>query len=602
MSLAVTFATIPEMFLNLTDKYMQDERPMLVRKVDGTYTPLRYRDMRAMVGQFYHGLAALGVRSGDRVGLLAENRPEWVVTDLACLYHGAADVPIFPSQTAKQVEFILNDAGVSVAVVSNQFQLNKIMRIRDDVKSLKHIIVMNELDSLPEGVMSFQQVLDGGLPEHEKHPNALREASIRIKPEDLCTIIYTSGTTGNPKGVMLTHSNFVSNVIAAAKVIPIDDSDVLLSFLPLCHVFERMAGYYTAISCGATVAYAESIETVAENMVEIKPTVVIAVPRLFERIYNRIARMVEKGSGSKKKIFYWAVGVGRKQVQAAKRGGAGVLLRSQHTLAERLVFGKLKERTGGRIRFFVSGGAALPRELGEFFEAVGISIIEGYGLTESSPVISANRLGKQKFGSVGFALPGVEVRIADDGEILTRGPHVMKGYYRNKKATEEAIDGDGWLHTGDIGMLDEMGYLYITDRKKHLFVSSGGKNIAPQPIESLFASNEYIDQFVLIGDKRMFLTALIVPDFDALKEYADSHNIAYKDVSELLSHNEVYKLIEGTIQGTQKDLANFEKVRRFTLLDEPFTIENGAMTPSLKIRRKVVEERYQDLIEAMYRQ
>ncbi|MCB2206098.1 long-chain fatty acid--CoA ligase [bacterium] len=602
MSLAVTFATIPEMFLNLTDKYMHDERPMILRKVEGKYRPLRYSDMRTMVAQFYHGLAKLGIKDGDRIGLLAENRPEWVVTDLACLYHGAADVPIFPSQTAKQVAYILNDAGTSVVVVSNLFQLNKVMRIRDEVKSLRHIIVMNELDELPEGVISFQQVLDTGLAEHRRHPNALREASILIKPEHLCTIIYTSGTTGNPKGVMLTHSNFVANVTAAAEAIEINDSDVLLSFLPLCHVFERMAGYYTAMSCGATVAYAESIETVAENMVEIRPTVVIAVPRLFERIYNRIARMVDKGSGAKKKVFYWAVAVGRKYVQAEKKGGAGVLLKSQRALAEKLVFSTLKERTGGRIRYFVSGGAALPRELGEFFEAVGLAIIEGYGLTESSPVIAANRLGKQKFGTVGHALSNVEVKIAEDGEILTRGPHVMKGYYNNKKATEEAIDADGWLHTGDVGMLDENGYLYITDRKKHLFVSSGGKNIAPQPIESLFAGNEFIDQFVLIGDKRMFLTALIVPDFNALKEYADARNIVYRDTAELLSHNEVYKLIEGTIQATQKDLANFEKVRRFTLLDEPFTIENGAMTPSLKIRRKVVEERYQDLIEAMYRQ
>jgi long-chain acyl-CoA synthetase len=276
-------------------------------------------------------------------------------------------------------------------------------------------------------------------------------------------------------------------------------------------------------------------------------------------------------------------------------------LRSQHALASKLVFSKLRERTGGRIRFFVSGGAALPRELGEFFEAVGMIIIEGYGLTESSPVIAANRLGRHRYGSVGEALPGVEVKIAEDGEIFTRGPHVMKGYYNNKKATEEAIDHEGWLHTGDIGMLDEHGYLYITDRKKHLFVSSGGKNIAPQPIENLFAGNEFIDQFVLIGDKRMFLTALIVPDFDALREYADSHGIPYRDNTELVKHAEIYKLIERTIHGTQKDLANYEKVRRFTLLEQAFSIENGEMTPSLKIRRKAVEERYHDLIEAMYR-
>ncbi|MFA6234898.1 MAG: AMP-dependent synthetase/ligase, partial [Bacteroidota bacterium] len=417
----------------------------------------------------------------------------------------------------------------------------------------------------------------------------------------ICTIIYQSGTTGNPKGVMLTHNNFVSNVRSSAQVLPIDDTDLLLSFLPLCHVFERMAGYYTAMSCGASTAYAESIETVAENMVEMHPTIVIAVPRLFERIYNRIARMVEKDSGLKKKIFYAAVSTGRKYMKAQKHKGAGLLLRTQFGLAEKLVFSKLKARTGGRIKYFVSGGAALPRELGEFFEAVGLLIIEGYGLTESSPVIAANRIDNHRFGSVGLPIPGVEVKIAEDGEILSRGPHIMKGYYNNKKATEEAIDSEGWLHTGDIGTMDEHGLLYITDRKKHLFVSSGGKNIAPQPIESLFAGCEYIDQFILIGDKRMFLTALIVPDFDALKEYADAHGIPYSDKAELVKNSEINNLIEKTIQATQKDLANYEKVRRFTLLDQAFSIENEQMTPSMKIRRKAIEERYGELIDSMYR-
>ena len=601
MSLAVTFATIPEMFLNLTDKYMNETRPMLMRKVDGAYQPLRYSEVREQVACFYHGLAKLGVSRGDRVGLLAENRPEWVVTDLATLFLGAADVPIFPSQTASQIAYILNDAGTSVIVVSNRFQLAKVQKTRKEVKTLKHVIMMSDIDELPADVLRFRDVLESGRPAHAASPNALRESAIHIAPEDLCTIIYTSGTTGNPKGVMLTHNNFVSNVRAAAEILPISDTDTMLSFLPLCHVFERMAGLYTATSCGATTAYAESIETVAENMIEVKPTIVIAVPRLFERIYNRVARMVEKDSALKKKIFYSAVATGRKFLHAQKHGKAGPLLRAQHALAQKLVFAKLQARTGGRIRYFVSGGAALPRELGEFFEAVGLLIIEGYGLTESSPVISANRIGNHRFGSVGQPLPGVEVKIAEDGEILTRGPHVMKGYYNNKKATEEAIDSDGWLHTGDIGMMDEHGLLFITDRKKHLFVSSGGKNIAPQPIESLFASSEYIDQFVLIGDKRMFLTALIVPDFDALREYADAHGIPYSDKSELAKNAEINRLIEKTIQSTQKDLANFEKMRRFTLLDQPFTIENGEMTPSMKLRRKAIEERYGDLIESMYR-
>ncbi|MBR9975371.1 MAG: long-chain fatty acid--CoA ligase [Bacteroidetes bacterium] len=601
MSLAVTFATIPEMFLNLTDKYKHETRPMLMRKVDGAYQPLRYSEVREQVACFYHGLAKLGLGKGDRIGLLAENRPEWVVTDFAALFLGACDVPIFPSQTATQIEYILNDAGVAAIVVSNRFQLAKVQKIRRQVRSLKHVIMMSDIDELPANVLRFRDVLESGRAAHHDAPNALRESSAHIKPADLCTIIYTSGTTGSPKGVMLTHDNFVSNVKAAAQILPISDTDTLLSFLPLCHVFERMAGLYTATSCGATTAYAESIETVAENMLEVQPTIVIAVPRLFERIYNRIARMVEKDAGLKKKIFYSAIATGRKYVAARKHGRVGTVLRAQHALAQKLVFSKLQARTGGRIRYFVSGGAALPRELGEFFEAVGLLIIEGYGLTESSPVIAANRLDNYRFGSVGPALPGVEVKIAEDGEILTRGPHVMKGYYNSKKATEEAIDGEGWLHTGDIGMMDEHGMLYITDRKKHLFVSSGGKNIAPQAIESLFASNEYVDQFVLIGDKRMFLTALIVPDFDALSEYADAHGIPYSDKSELARNAEIHHLIEQTIQATQKNLANFEKVRRFTLLDQPFTIESGEMTPSMKLRRKAIEERYGDLIESMYR-
>lgn len=601
MGLAVTFATLPEMFLNLTDKFMHDSRPLFLRKVDGAYRPLPYSEIREQVACFYHGLAKLGLSRGDRVGLLAENRPEWVVTDQAVLFHGAMDVPIFPSQTASQIEYILNDAGVSVIVVSNRFQLAKVQKIRKDVKTLKHVIMMSDIDDLPADVQRFSALLESGRAAHAAQPNALREAVVRISPDDLCTIIYTSGTTGNPKGVMLTHGNFVSNVRSSAQILPISESDMFLSFLPLCHVFERMAGYYTAMSCGASTAFAESIETVAENMLEIKPTIVIAVPRLFERMYNRIARMVEKDAGLKKKIFYSAVSTGRKFLHAQKHGGAGLLLRTQYGLADRLVYSKLKARTGGRIRYFVSGGAALPRELGEFFEAVGLLIIEGYGLTESSPVIAANRLDNHHFGSVGLPIPGVEVKIAEDGEILTRGPHVMKGYYNNKKATEEAIDSEGWLHTGDIGMMDEHGLLYITDRKKHLFVSSGGKNIAPQAIENLFASSEYIDQFVLIGDKRMFLTALIVPDFDALKEYADAHGIPYSEKSELVKNAEINNLIEKTIQSAQKDLANFEKVRRFTLLDQPFSIENEQMTPSMKLRRKAIEERYGELIEAMYR-
>jgi len=601
MSIAVPFTTIVEMFVKLTDKYAGSQRPFLLRKKEGTYQPIRYTEFRDQVAQFAHGLMQLGIRQGDRVAILSENRPEWIMTDLAVLSIGAIDVPIYPSQTAKQIEYIIKDSSSVAIVVSNSFQLAKAVKVKKELGALKYIIIMNEPTAdTPPDVLAFQSIMQRGEDGHRKNPALLADTVRTVKASDLCTIIYTSGTTGDPKGVMLTHDNFASNMKSSSQVITISETDLLLSFLPLCHVFERMAGYYTAMSCGATIAYAESIDTVADNLLEVKPTIVCSVPRLFERMYNRIARRVEKDKPIKQKIFYWAVKTGREYHVARKENRVSTTLKLRHRLADKLVFSKLRERTGGRIQYFVSGGAALPRELGEFFEAVGILIIEGYGLTESSPVIAANRLDAYKFGSVGMPIPGVEVKIAEDGEILSRGPNIMKGYYNNKKATEEAIDKDGWLHTGDIGLFDGQGFLYITDRKKHLFVSSGGKNIAPQPIENLFAGNDLIDQFILLGDKRMFLSALIVPDFDVLKEYADSHNIPYKDVKELAKNHEINQLIEKRIQATQKDLANYEKVRRFALLDEPLTIENGGLTPTMKIKRRVVEERYKDLIESLY--
>jgi long-chain acyl-CoA synthetase len=399
---------------------------------------------------------------------------------------------------------------------------------------------------------------------------------------------------------MLTHSNLVSNIIASAQVIDFGVSDTLLSFLPLSHSFERMAGYYTAFACGATIAYAESVETVRDNMLEVKPTIVTTVPRLFERIYSRVIKQVDSGSPIKKKIFRWAIAVGKLHARARRHGRVSPLLAAQHAIADKLVYSKLRERTGGRMKFFVSGGAALASEFGEFFEAVGLKIIEGYGLTETSPVISCNRLDNYKWGAVGMPIPGVEVRIAQDGEILSRGPNTMKGYWKNPQATAEVIDKDGWLHTGDIGHMDAEGFIHITDRKKHLFVSSGGKNIAPQPIENLFLSSKYIEQFMLIGDRRMYLTALIVPDFDALKEYADSNNLPYRDDVELARHPKVNSLIETEINHIQRDLANFERVRRFTLLDRQFTIEDGELTPTQKVRRKAIEERYRGIIDGMY--
>lgn len=600
MPVCVMFETIPEMFLNLTRKFAAEPRPLFMHKVDGQYVGISYVEAERRMELFAFGLASLGVKKGDRVAIISENRPEWAIADLAIVSLGAIDVPVYPTMTAKQTEYIFNDANVVAVVVSNQYQLNKVLKIAVNVKGLKHIILMNEKSGVETGAIAFNKVMEMGERFRESNPQYLIEALKMVRPDNLLTFIYTSGTTGNPKGVMLSHGNLVSNIISSAQVIELHERYTMLSFLPLSHSFERMAGYYTAMACGATIAYAESVETVRDNMLEVRPNVVMTVPRLFERIHSRIIKQIDAGPMPQRKIFHWAVKVGYQFQKARKRSELSPILNLKNKLADKLVFAKIRARTGGRMKFFVSGGAALPREFGEFFEAIGLTIIEGYGLTETSPVLTVNRLEGYKFGSVGQVIPGVTLKIADDGEILARGPNIMQGYWNNPDATAELIDKEGWFHTGDIGVIDSDGYVYITDRKKHLFVSSGGKNIAPQPIENLFLGSKYIEQFVLIGDRRMFLTALIVPDFDSLKEYADSHKLSYQTNNDLVKLPEINSLVEKDIQQLQKDLASFERVRKFALLEKPFTIEDGELTPTLKVKRKVVEERYATLIDGMY--
>jgi long-chain acyl-CoA synthetase len=574
---------------------------MLMHKTGGVYRGVSYAEFTDSAVCFANGLASLGVQRGDRLALVSENRPEWVVADSGMIRIGAVNVSLFPTLSAKQIEFMLNDAGVSHVLVSNALQLAKILKIAPDVPTLQNIILFSGApEPGAERVITYAAVMERGERFRAAHPGHVRDATASVRPDDLLTIIYTSGTTGNPKGVMLTHGNLVSNIRSSADCIPFTHEDLILSFLPLCHSYERMAGYYTAMACGVTIAYAESIETVQDNLMEVRPTVVTTVPRLFERIYNRIMKQVAAAPAARRALFFWALGVGKRAARERAEGRSSVATSLLHGVASRLVFDKIRARTGGRIRFFVSGGAALPRELGEFFDAVGIQILEGYGMTESSPVISVNRLGRHRFGTVGLPIPGVEVRIAHDGEILARGPNVMKGYWNNPEATREAVDEGGWLHTGDIGALDADGYLRITDRKKHLFVSSGGKNIAPQPIESLFLQNRYIDQFVLIGDARMYLTALIVPHYDAVKEFAEEKRIPAEPLDALLRHPDVQALFESEIARLQKDVAGYERVRKFTLLESPLTVDGGEITLIGKVRRKAVEEKYRPLIEKMY--
>ena len=534
--------------------------------------------------------------------MISENRPEWAFSDMAILGLGAINVPLYPISTADSIQYMLKDSESVGIIVSNKFHMNKVLKIRDKCPDLKFIAVMNDIDvSEYENVYTFKQLKDLGKGFKAENPNHFYDSLKLAHEDDLCSIIYTSGTTGVPKGVMLTHKNFISNVLAVHQIIDIGVEDTFLSFLPLCHVFERMAGYYTPLACGATIAYAEGIEKISTNLVEVKPTIMTAVPRLFERIYSKIIKNIEKQPEKKQKIFEWAIELG-KEYSELKRTGSSIPvgLNLKHKLAQKLVYQKIQAATGGNLKFFISGGAALSRELAQFFAAVGILIIEGYGLTESSPVISVNRPYDYKFGTVGKPIPGVEVKIAQDGEILVNGPNVMKGYFKKKKETEEVLK-DGWLHTGDIGVFDAEGFLIITDRKKHLFKTTGGKYIAPTPIENMFLASKYIDQFVIIGDRRMYITALVVPDFEALKEYADAHRIPYKDEKDLVQKKQIYEFLEKEFAKFQKNLANYERVRKFTLLDHPFSIESGEMTPSLKIKRKVIEQRYADLIEEMYK-
>ena len=602
MALLKAFNTIPELYRFLTEDYgIKKGGHVIQRKVNDAYKGISYKELKDETDLFAYGLVELGLKKNDSVALISENRPEWVYADFAMQMLGIINVPLYPSLTSDSIQYILNDSEAKAIIVSTGFQLNKVLKVIKNCKHIKHIIIFNEHEDEDgkHNILTFKEVQEKGKKLKKSKPDLLKKSSAEIKENDVCTIIYTSGTTGEPKGVILTHKNIISNVNAALEIFPITKDDIFLSFLPLCHIFERMAGYYTAFAAGCTIYYAESIEKVATNLQEAKPTLMTSVPRLFERIQSRIIKNVESQSVTKQKIFYWALDIGKKYVAAKKKGSVPFALSTKHKVADKLVFKKLRERTGGRLRFFISGGAALSKELGEFFEAVGLQIVEGYGLTESSPVIAANRPDDYKFGTVGKPLPNVEIKIASDGEILARGPNIMQGYYKKKKETEETVI-NGWLHTGDIGVFDSDGFLMITDRKKHLFKTSAGKYIAPTPIENIFLTSKYIDQFVLIGDRRTFLSALIVPDYEALKEYADAHKISYTDESELTGNEKIYKLIEDDMSKLQKKLANYERVRKFALLDKPFTIETGEITPSLKIKRKVVEEKYNYLIEQMY--
>ena len=591
--------TLCDLFYYSVDTYRKSEH--LKFKRGGEWRAISSAEFLSAVEELSMGLRALGVEKGDRVAILSENRPEWAYADLATLTAGATDTPVYCTLTPPQVLYILNDSESKVAFVSSAVQAAKVAQVRGQARCLRHVIRMDEAPI--EGTLSLEELRAKGRAALARDKDAVRRRAAEVKPDDLATLIYTSGTTGDPKGVMLTHANLVSNVLASGKAFnnSFGPYDTALSFLPLCHSFERTAGHNFMLYAGATIAYAESVEKVPENMLEVRPTVMCSVPRLYEKMYARINEKVAADPPLRRRIFGWAMGVGRRVFRHTVEGTApGLLLRLQFALADKLVFSKIKARTGGRLRVFISGGAPLAREIAEFFGAAGMVILEGYGLTETSPVICVNRPDRLKPGTVGLPVEGVEVKIAEDGEILTRGPHVMKGYYKKVEATAEAIDKEGWFHTGDIGILDRDGFLVITDRKKDILVTSGGKNIAPQPIENKIKTNPFFAEIVMIGNCRNFPSALVVPNFEQLERWARGKGIACKSREELVGNAQVLGHYEGLIAELSKDLAPFEKIKKVSLLTREFSLEAGELTPTLKVKRRVVEEKYKAAIDRMY--
>ncbi len=590
--------TINTMLQDTLNQY--GSKAALSSKIDEAYQDISYTELGDCVKDFCLGLISLGIQKGERVALLSENCPEWAIGDLAILATGGIAVPMFPTLTPVQVEYIVRDSGAKIICVSNQRQLQKVNAFKGNVPNLERVVCFDSIAEKTDEILTFAQVCDLGK-KVENGDSVYQKSRDAVEPDDLATIIYTSGTTGNPKGAMLTHNNFMSNARVCVEILGITHTDVFLSFLPLAHVFERMAGQYLPLCCGATVAYVESPFTVSKNMKEVRPTVMAGVPRLYEMMHERIIRSVREGSPLNQKIFHWSIGVGEKVSRAVQQKKKPSLLTGiQFSLANKLVFKKLQRATGGRLRFFVSGGATLPKSIAEFFHAAGILILEGYGLTETSPVISVNRPEQWKFGTVGPPIPGVEVKIASDGEFLSRGPHIMHGYFNKPEETVEVIDAEGWFHTGDIGVIDADGFLKITDRKKNIIVLSNGKNVAPQPIEGKLTESPYVSQVLLIGDKRKSITALIVLNFEAIREYAREKGIEAPDIATLIETKAIHQLIRSEINRLSVDFADFERVKMFTLLEREFTQEADEMTPTLKLKRRVILEKYKDKIEKMY--
>lgn len=579
-------------------------KPVLIRHCQADrFVELSSREFFERVRDFALGLQTLGVSRGERVGLLCETRPEWVMADLAVQTLGAITVPIYPTLPPRQIQFILVNAGARVVIASTKDQVEKLREVRSELPDVGDVVV---IDSDPSGgqaveaEFAFSEIVERGhqrLMQEDGLAREYKEAAAKIVPDDVATIIYTSGTTGDPKGVVLTHAAIVSNIVGADTLAKIHDGDEALSFLPLCHALERTV-VYLYLYKGVTIAFGESLDTVRRDLVTVRPTIMTGVPRVFDKLHTRILEGVEQAPAFRRALFYWALGVGKARSRAELAGRTpGAWTRLQNILADR-VMAKVRERVGGRLRFVVSGGAALSRTVAEFLFAVGLPVLEGYGLTETAPVLTVNPEVAPRLGTVGKALPGVQLRIAEDGEILAKGPNLMRGYYNNPEATA-AVMTDGWFHTGDIGRLDEDGYLAITDRKKELIVTSGGKNIAPQPIEQRLKADPLVAEAVVVGDGRPYVAVLLVPDGPILMAKVGSSG-GSQELAALVLRDDVKALFDAVIQRVNAGLPGFEQLKRFALLPTEFSVNTGELTPTLKVKRRIVTERWGSEIEALY--
>ncbi|MFY9574598.1 MAG: long-chain fatty acid--CoA ligase, partial [Blastocatellia bacterium] len=595
----------PETLVELLQQAVaaQPEREALRYKQDRAWVGISADQLLGRVRNVALGLYRLGIRKGDRIAILAESGPLWSITDYAVLANGAVNVPIYPTQPTHQVEYILRESEPKLLFVSTPRQMR---RVDAAIKKFPDLRIVG-FQPIPDGenFISFKSLEQDGDRVAAERPELFDLIASDVLGSDLASIIYTSGTTGEPKGVLLTHSNIVFNALASGEFLQIEPGGVMLSFLPLSHIFERMV-LYLCLNRGVQINYATGIETVAADIQDVRPTLMSTVPRLLEKIYARMQKNAGDAGGLKKKIFDWSLSVARRCAQLTMMGKPlPPLLEFQREIADHLVFEKLREAVGGRIKRMVSGGAALPTDIALVFTGAGIPILQGYGLTETSPVIAVNSLEHNRVGAVGRLLPGVEVKIAEDGEILTRGPHVFRGYFNKPEDTAVAFDedpagGERWFKTGDIGLFDQDGFLFITDRKKDLIKTSGGKYVAPQMIEGMINQSEYVEQAVIVGDKRKYVSALIVPDFERLRAWAKDQGLTTADKSELIADRRVVEMIKKDVNRLTGELADYEKVKRIALLAEEFSIDGGELTPTLKVKRRVVEEKYGELIESLY--